>query len=74
MPQFSLRRRGPLVPTLVILGVLILVVTLAAQLWTDVLWYDSVGFTKVFWVELWTSTGSLWCVVCSRLLLSLPAC
>jgi len=65
MPQFSLRRRGPLVPTLVILGVLILVVTLAAQLWTDVLWYDSVGFTKVFWVELWTSTVLF--VVCGLL-------
>jgi len=45
------------VPTLVILGVLILAVTLAAQVWTDVLWFDSVGFTKVFWVELWTKIG-----------------
>ena len=44
-------------PTLVILGVLILAVTLAAQVWTDVLWFDSVGFTKVFWVELWTKIG-----------------
>jgi uncharacterized membrane protein (UPF0182 family) len=62
MPQFSFRRRGPLVPTLVILGVLILLITLSAQLWTDVLWYDSVGFTKVFWVEMWTKIGLF--VVC----------
>ncbi|MEP7191287.1 MAG: UPF0182 family protein [Actinomycetota bacterium] len=65
MPQFSLRRRGPLVPTLVILGILILAVTLTAQLWTDVLWYDSVGFTKVFWVELWTKVGLF--VVCGSI-------
>ena len=44
-------------PTLVILAVIILVATLVAQLWTDVLWFDSVGFTKVFWVELWTKIG-----------------
>jgi uncharacterized membrane protein (UPF0182 family) len=65
MPQFSLRRRGPLVPTLVILGVLILGITLAASLWTDVLWFDSVGFTKVFWVELWTKIGLF--VVCGAI-------
>jgi uncharacterized membrane protein (UPF0182 family) len=65
MPQFSLRRRGPLVPTLVSLAVVILLITLAAQLWTDVLWYDSVGFTKVFWVELWTKIGLF--VVCGSL-------
>jgi uncharacterized membrane protein (UPF0182 family) len=65
MPQFSFRRRGPLVPTLVILAVLILFVTLAAQLWTEVLWFDSVGFTTVFWVELWTKIGLF--VVCGLL-------
>jgi uncharacterized membrane protein (UPF0182 family) len=62
MPQFQLRRRGPLVPTLIILGVIILAITLAATVWTDVLWFDSVGFTKVFWVEMLTKTGLF--VVC----------
>jgi uncharacterized protein len=57
MPRLTLRRRGPLVPTLAILGVIIVAVTLLAQLWTEVLWYQSVGFTKVFWVELLTKTG-----------------
>ena len=57
MPQFGLRRRGPLAPTLAILAVIILVVTLAAQLWTEVLWFDSVGFTTVFRVELFTKIG-----------------
>jgi uncharacterized protein len=57
MPQFQLRRRGPLVPTLIILAVIVLAVTLAATVWTDVLWFDSVGFTKVFWVEALTKAG-----------------
>jgi uncharacterized membrane protein (UPF0182 family) len=57
MPQFALRRRGPLVPTLAILGIIILVVSIAAQLWTEVLWFDSVGFTTVFRVELFTKIG-----------------
>ena len=57
MPHLTLRRRGPLAPTLAILAVIIVVTTLAAQLWTEVLWFDSVGFTKVFWVELLTKIG-----------------
>jgi uncharacterized membrane protein (UPF0182 family) len=65
MPSFSLRRRGPLVPTLIIIGVIILAVTLLAQLWTEVLWYQSVGYTTVFWVELWTKVGLF--VVCGSI-------
>jgi uncharacterized membrane protein (UPF0182 family) len=61
LPQFS-RPRGPLVLTLIILAVLLLVITMGAGLWTDVLWFDSVGFTKVFWVELGTKLGLF--VVC----------
>jgi uncharacterized membrane protein (UPF0182 family) len=52
-----MRRRGPLAPTLAILGGIVLAVTLAAQLWTEVLWFDSVDFTTVFWVELLTKIG-----------------
>jgi len=65
MPQISLRSRGPLVPTLVVLVLIIVAVTFFAQVWTDVLWFDSVGFTKVFWVELWTKIGLF--VVCGLL-------
>jgi uncharacterized membrane protein (UPF0182 family) len=57
MPQFTFRRRGPLIPTLVVLAILVVLVTLAAQLWTDVLWFDSVGYTKVFWIQIWTKVG-----------------
>jgi uncharacterized membrane protein (UPF0182 family) len=65
MPRLVLPRRGPLAPTLAILAVIIVVVTLAAQLWTEVLWFDSVGFSKVFWVELLTKIGLF--VVCAVL-------
>ena len=57
MPQFTLRRSGPLAPTLAILGIIIVVITIASQIWTEVLWFDSVGFTTVFWVELTTKAG-----------------
>ena len=71
MPRLALRRRGPLAPTLAILAIIIVAVTLVAQLWTEVLWFDSVGFTKVFWVELLTKTGLF--VVCGVLTTALVA-
>jgi len=43
-----MRRSGPLAPTLAILGVLVVVVTIAAQLWTEVLWFDSVDVHDVY--------------------------
>jgi len=54
MPQFSLRGRRPLLLTLVILVIIIVAVKLGAQMWTEVLWFQSVGYTGVFWTELWT--------------------
>jgi uncharacterized membrane protein (UPF0182 family) len=71
MPQFGLRQRGPLVLTLAILAVLIVVVTLAAQLWTEVLWFDSVGYTSVFRTELFTQIGLF--VVCGLLTAAMVA-
>ena len=46
------RRRGPLVPTLLVLVALAIALTIAAQIWTEVLWYDSVGFRSVFTTQL----------------------
>ncbi len=46
------RRRGPLVPTLLVLVVLAIALTIAAQIWTEVLWFDSVSFRSVFTTEL----------------------
>ncbi|WP_269329607.1 UPF0182 family membrane protein [Kineosporia babensis] len=48
------RRRGALAPTLITLGVLIVLGLIASQMWTEVLWYQSVGFTEVYRTELLT--------------------
>lgn len=48
------RRRGPLVPTLVVLAVLALISTGLAGVWTDILWYRSVNFTGVFTTTILT--------------------
>jgi uncharacterized protein len=48
------RRRGALAPTLVILGVLIVLGLIASQLWTDILWYRQLGFLQVYRTELLT--------------------
>jgi uncharacterized membrane protein (UPF0182 family) len=48
------RRRGPLGPTIAIIVALLFVVSMAASVWTEVLWFDSVGYRGVFFTELWT--------------------
>ena len=45
------RRRGALAPTLVVLGVLVVVVLILAQVWTEVLWYQQLGFGNVIRTE-----------------------
>ncbi len=43
---------------LVVIGIVVLVILLLAgsvlDLWTDVIWYRSVGFDSVFWTRLWS--------------------
>lgn len=46
------RKRGPLGPTVLILAVLGLLGSGAARLWTEKLWFDSVGFGGVFTTRL----------------------
>lgn len=53
-PVLNKRRRGALAPTLITLGVLIVLGLIASQMWTEVLWYQSVGFTQVYRTELIT--------------------
>ncbi|MFC7406257.1 UPF0182 family protein [Georgenia alba] len=48
------RRRGAFVPTLVVLAVLVAVVMAMAQVWTEVRWYEQLGFTAVLLRE-WTA-------------------
>ena len=53
-PVLQRRRRGALAPTLIALGVLIVLVLIASQLWTEVLWFQSVGYVQVYRTELIT--------------------
>lgn len=56
-PVVQRRRRGALAPTLAILGVLVVGTLILAQVWTDVLWYDQLGFLKVYRTEMLTRVG-----------------
>ncbi|WNB86137.1 UPF0182 family protein [Cellulomonas sp. ATA003] len=51
------RRRGPLVPTLVVLAGLAVLLMFLAQIWTEVLWYNQVGYTQVLRTEWFTRGG-----------------
>jgi len=46
--------RRPLVTALVVAGALVVVLAIAAQFWTEVLWYQSVSFSSVFTTQLVT--------------------
>jgi hypothetical protein len=56
-PVVQRRRRGALAPTLAILGVLVVGLILLAQVWTDVLWYDQLGFVSVYRTQMLTRIG-----------------
>ncbi len=45
------RRRGPLVPTLITLAVLVVLLLVLAQVWTEVLWFSQLGFVEVLRTE-----------------------
>jgi len=53
-PVLQRRRRGALIPTLVILVALIVLVLIASQIWTDVLWFRQLGYVAVYRTELLT--------------------
>ena len=44
--------RRPLVTALVVAGILLVLLGIAAQFWTEVLWYQSVGFSGVFSTQI----------------------
>jgi len=46
--------RKPLVTALVVAGVLVVVLGIAAQFWTEILWYQSVSFSSVFSTQIVT--------------------
>lgn len=51
-------RGGVLGPTIVVLLILAGSATAIAELWTDVLWFSQLGFTRVFWTE-WIARAAL---------------
>ncbi len=51
------RRRGPLIPTLVVLVALVVLGTLFASIWSDVLWYRQLHFLDVYETRLFTQIG-----------------
>ncbi|MFT4294808.1 MAG: UPF0182 family protein [Micropruina sp.] len=53
----SVHRRSPLLLTFGIAAVLVIAFAVFTQIWTDKLWFDSVGFGVVFSTELWTRVG-----------------
>ncbi|HET6165222.1 MAG TPA: UPF0182 family protein, partial [Marmoricola sp.] len=48
------RRPRPLVLTLITMAVILIAFSLFAGIWTDRLWFDSVGYAGVFTTLLWT--------------------
>lgn len=47
-PRPLRKRRGPLIPTIIIAVVLVVGFVFFAQVWSDVLWYQQLGFIQVF--------------------------
>lgn len=56
-PGSGPRRPRPLVMTIVIVAVVLLVFSIFASLWTERLWFDSLGFSDVFGRLIWTKVG-----------------
>ncbi len=48
----TLARRGPLLPTLLVAGVLVVAFLIFTEFWTQKLWFDSVAFPVVFTTQL----------------------
>jgi uncharacterized membrane protein (UPF0182 family) len=51
------RRRGAILPTLVIVAILVVVLAIFTNVWTERLWYRSFDFGRVFTVMLLTRIG-----------------
>lgn len=53
-PVVQRRGRGALPPTLAILGVIVVLGLLLSSIWTNVLWYRSIGYTNVYSTQIVT--------------------
>ena len=52
------RRRSPLAITLAVLGVVVVLAVVTANVWTEWVWYDAAGYGRV-WVTEWLTRGVL---------------
>ncbi len=48
----QMSRRGPLIPTILVIAALVAAFTIFAEVWTQKLWFDSVTFPQVFTTQL----------------------
>ncbi|WP_241655437.1 UPF0182 family protein [Actinomyces oricola] len=55
------RQPGPLATTIGILLAAGVIIVFLSQVWTEVLWYNQLGFARVLWTQ-WISTGVLFIV------------
>ena len=55
------RRPGPLVLTLGILAGLAAIIIFLSRTWTEVLWFNQLGFARVLWTR-WIATGAMFLV------------
>ncbi|MFV0252365.1 MAG: UPF0182 family protein [Beutenbergiaceae bacterium] len=60
-PPATKRRRGALLPTVVVLAVIVVGFFVFANLWTEWLWYAQVGYSQVLRTQ-WLSTAGLFVV------------
>src|ERR1700754_1587947 len=73
------RRPRPLLLTLLVVGVVVVGFSLFAGIWTDKLWFNSLGYGSVFSKLIWTRVllfvvfgGAMALIVRGKLFLALP--
>ncbi|WP_261799090.1 UPF0182 family protein [Actinomyces ruminicola] len=54
-------RPGPLALTIGILALLAVVVAFLSRTWTEVLWFDQLGFSRVIWTQ-WIAAGAMFLI------------
>ncbi|WP_159794128.1 UPF0182 family membrane protein [Puerhibacterium puerhi] len=60
-PPPSRRRRSPIVITVAVLAAVVAAVLILAQFWTEVMWFDALGFERVVWTQ-WIARAVLFAI------------
>src|SRR6478736_1436158 len=53
----SLRRQVLIIAAILVAVFVVLMLAIGVELWTDAIWYTSVGYDAVFWRRLWVQVG-----------------